>query len=121
MTYRDLRDFIAQLEQLKKLVRVAEPVSPCLEMTAISDAVLRSGGPALLFEQPAGYNFSCLTNLFGTPERVALGMGEEDINVHDQWAVESMGAIQDRTREHLGTSISPDCRCRPAGPAMPRH
>jgi hypothetical protein len=31
-------------------------------------------------------------------------MGEEDINVHDQWAVESMGAIQDRTREHLGTS-----------------
>ena len=33
-----------------------------------------------------------------------LGMGEEDINVHDQWAVESMGAIQDRTREHLGTS-----------------
>ena len=59
MTYRDLRDFIAQLEQLKKLVRVAEPVSPCLEMTAISDAVLRSGGPALLFEQPAGYNFSC--------------------------------------------------------------
>jgi phthalate 4,5-dioxygenase len=33
-----------------------------------------------------------------------LGMGEDDINVHDQWAVESMGAVQDRTREHLGTS-----------------
>lgn len=33
-----------------------------------------------------------------------LGMGEEDINVHDQWAVESMGSIQNRTREHLGTS-----------------
>jgi hypothetical protein len=36
--------------------------------------------------------------------RTFLGMGEADINVHDQWAVESMGAIQDRTREHLGTS-----------------
>ena len=36
--------------------------------------------------------------------RTFLGMGEHDINVHDQWAVESMGAIQDRTREHLGTS-----------------
>ena len=79
MIYRDLRDFIGQLERLKKLVRVAEPVSPCLEMTAISDAVLRSGGPALLFEQPVGYNFSCLTNLFGTPERVALGMGSESL------------------------------------------
>jgi phthalate 4,5-dioxygenase len=33
-----------------------------------------------------------------------LGMGEDDINVHDQWAVESMGAVQDRTREHLGSS-----------------
>ena len=79
MIYRDLRDFIGQLERLKKLVRVAEPVSPCLEMTAISDAVLRSEGPALLFEQPVGYNFSCLTNLFGTPERVALGMGSESL------------------------------------------
>ena len=79
MIYRDLRDFIGQLERLKKLVRVAEPVSPCLEMTAISDAVLRAGGAALLFEQPVGYNFSCLTNLFGTPERVALGMGSESL------------------------------------------
>ena len=37
-------------------------------------------------------------------ESTYLGMGEDDINVHDQWAVESMGAIQDRTREHLGTT-----------------
>jgi len=36
--------------------------------------------------------------------RTYLGMGEDDINVHDQWACESMGAIQDRTREHLGSS-----------------
>ena len=48
-------------------------------MTAVSDAVLRAGGPALLFEKPAGYNIPCLTNLFGTPERVALGMGSESV------------------------------------------
>ena len=54
MIYKDLRDFIGQLEGLRKLVRVSETVSPRLEMTAISDAVLQSAGPALLFEKPAG-------------------------------------------------------------------
>ncbi len=80
MIYKDLRDFIEQLQKLGKLVRVPETVSPCLEMTAISDAVLRSGGPALLFDSPAGYNIPCLTNLFGTPERVALGMGSSSLD-----------------------------------------
>jgi len=55
MKYRDLRDFIAGLERLGELKRVAKPVSARLEMTAISDSVLRAGGPALLFEQPVGY------------------------------------------------------------------
>ena len=80
MIYKDLRDFIEQLQKLGKLVHVPETVSPCLEMTAISDAVLRSGGPALLFDSPAGYNIPCLTNLFGTPERVALGMGGSSLS-----------------------------------------
>jgi 4-hydroxy-3-polyprenylbenzoate decarboxylase len=80
MNYRDLRDFIAQLESRDALRRVQESVSPKLEMTAIGDAVLRAGGPALLFERPAGYNMPCLTNLFGTPERVALGMGAEQVS-----------------------------------------
>ena len=79
MIYSDLRDFIGQLECRGKLRRVAEKVSPRLEMTAISDAVLRAAGPALLFEQPDGYNIPCLTNLFGTPERVALGMGSDNV------------------------------------------
>jgi len=79
MKYRDLRDFMAQLEARDALRRVHEAVSPKLEMTAIGDAVLRAGGPALLFEQPAGYKVPCLTNLFGTPERVALGMGAESV------------------------------------------
>src|SRR6186713_78983 len=75
MTYRDLRDFITGLEGSGELVRVAEPVSTRLEMTAVSDFVLRQGGPALLFENPVGYKIPVLANLFGTSGRVARGMG----------------------------------------------
>lgn len=77
MKYRDLRDFIGALEGMGELRRVAEPVSPVLEMTALSDMVLKAEGPALLFEQPSGYRTPVLANLFGTPRRVALGMGAE--------------------------------------------
>src|SRR5574340_122699 len=77
MKYHDLRDFIAQLEKLGELSRVAAPVSPHLEMTEICDRVLRAQGPAVLFEHPAGHKMPVLANLFGTPRRVALGMGEE--------------------------------------------
>jgi 4-hydroxy-3-polyprenylbenzoate decarboxylase len=59
MKYRDLRDFIQQLDTLGELRKVPESVSVRLEMTAIGDSVLRAGGPALLFEQPAGYNIPC--------------------------------------------------------------
>ena len=75
MAYRDLRDFMAQLEATGDLRRVHEPVSPHLEMTALSDRVLRAGGPALLFEQPTGHHMPVLTNLFGTTGRVARAMG----------------------------------------------
>ena len=71
---------MAMLERGGDLRRVAEPVSARLEMTALSDRVLRAGGPALLFERPTGYTISALTNLFGTPKRVALGMGAEDVS-----------------------------------------
>ncbi|MDE2117806.1 MAG: 4-hydroxy-3-polyprenylbenzoate decarboxylase [Betaproteobacteria bacterium] len=77
MKYNDLRDFIAQLEKIGELKRVSAPVSPHLEMTEICDRVLRAQGPAMLFERPAGHNMPVLANLFGTPRRVALGMGEE--------------------------------------------
>jgi 4-hydroxy-3-polyprenylbenzoate decarboxylase len=79
MKYSDLRDFISQLEDRRLLKRIAYPASPNLEMTAISDRVLRQEGPALLFTRPDGYDMPVLTNLFGTVERVALGMGEESI------------------------------------------
>ncbi|PKO29338.1 MAG: 3-octaprenyl-4-hydroxybenzoate decarboxylase [Betaproteobacteria bacterium HGW-Betaproteobacteria-9] len=75
MTYRDLRDFIAQLESAGELRRVSEPVSPHLEMTALCDRVLRAGGPALLFERPTGHRMPVLGNLFGTTARVARAMG----------------------------------------------
>ena len=76
MNYHDLRDFIAQLEQMGELKRITVPVSPHLEMTEICDRVLRAGGPAILFENPTGFNMPVLGNLFGTVRRVALGMGQ---------------------------------------------
>ena len=78
MIYRDLRDFIAQLEKMGELKRIAIEVDPNLEMTEIADRVLRAGGPALLFENPKGGTMPVLANLFGTVRRVALGMGEDD-------------------------------------------
>ncbi|MBJ6612130.1 MAG: 4-hydroxy-3-polyprenylbenzoate decarboxylase [Candidatus Thiothrix moscowensis] len=77
MKYHDLRDFIQQLETMGELKRISIEVDPYLEMTEIADRVLRAGGPALLFEKPKGHNIPVLANLFGTPRRVALGMGEE--------------------------------------------
>jgi 4-hydroxy-3-polyprenylbenzoate decarboxylase len=79
MKYHDLRDFIAQLEKLGELKRVSLPVSTHLEMTEICDRVLRAQGPAVLFENPVGHKMPVLANLFGTPRRVALGMGEESV------------------------------------------
>lgn len=80
MKYKDLRDFIAQLEQRGELVRISQPVDPVLEMTEIADRTLRGGGPALLFENPKGYSIPVLANLFGTPKRVALGMGQDEVS-----------------------------------------
>ncbi|GAB3244244.1 UbiD family decarboxylase [Chitinimonas naiadis] len=79
MKYNDLRDFIAQLEAMGELKRIKTPVSSHLEMTEICDRVLRAGGPALLFENVPGHDMPVLGNLFGTPRRVALGMGAEEV------------------------------------------
>jgi len=79
MKYRDLRDFLARLESLGELHRVRAEVDPALEMTEICDRTLKGGGPALLFENPKGHTIPVLGNLFGTPKRVALGMGEDSV------------------------------------------
>jgi 4-hydroxy-3-polyprenylbenzoate decarboxylase len=79
MKYKDLRDFIELLEQRGQLKRISHEIDPALEMTEICDRTLRAGGPALLFENPKGYSIPVLGNLFGTAERVALGMGESSV------------------------------------------
>lgn len=84
MKYKDLREFLAQLEQKGELLRIKEPVSTKLEMTAVCDAMLKRQGPALIFEQPLHLDgriapVPVLGNLFGTPRRVALGMGAQGV------------------------------------------
>ena len=80
MKYADLRDFLAQLERRGELKRVRVEVDPRLEMTEICDRVLKAHGPALLFERPKGHSIAVLGNLFGTAQRVALGMGQESVD-----------------------------------------
>jgi 4-hydroxy-3-polyprenylbenzoate decarboxylase len=79
MHYQDLRDFMGQLERTGELLRIRQPVDPYLEITEICDRTLRSGGPALLFERPGNFDIPVLANLFGTPERVAAGMGADSL------------------------------------------
>jgi len=79
MKYKDLRDFIDQLEKQGELKRIKREVDPNLEITEISDRTLRAEGPALLFEHVKGSRFPLLANLFGTPKRVAMGMGEDSV------------------------------------------
>jgi 4-hydroxy-3-polyprenylbenzoate decarboxylase len=79
MKYTDLRDFISQLQRIGELKHIQVPISPYLEMTEICDRTLRAAGPALIFDKPTGHSMPVLGNLFGTPRRVALGMGAEDV------------------------------------------
>jgi 4-hydroxy-3-polyprenylbenzoate decarboxylase len=94
MKYRDLRDFIEQLERLGELRRLAQPVSTRLEMTALADQLLRAEGPAILVESPVGYKTPALINLFGTPKRVALGMGATEVG-----ALREIGQVLAKLKE----------------------
>lgn len=80
MKYKDLRDFIALLESKGELKRIHQEIDPYLEMTEICDRTLKAGGPALLFENPKGHTMPVLANLFGTPDRVAMGMGRKSVS-----------------------------------------
>jgi len=79
LQFTDLREFIAYLESNGELKRITQSVNPNLEMTEICDRCLKQGGPALLFENPEGFSIPVLGNLFGTAKRVALGMGQQDV------------------------------------------
>ena len=92
MKYRDLRDFLSQLEGAGELKRVRVEVDPKLEMTEICDRVLKAGGPALLFEKPKGHTIPVLGNLFGTAKRVALAMGA-DIGADPREALRDIGKL----------------------------
>src|ERR1043166_7805699 len=77
---RDLRDWIALLEREGELVRIQAVVDPHLEITEITDRVVKAGGPALLFESPKGSEHSLLINQFGTERRMCLALGVESLD-----------------------------------------
>ncbi len=80
MAYKDLRDFIALLEDRGELKRVTAPVNWDLEIAEICDRVVKSGGPALLFENVQGYDIPVLINIFGTERRMAWALGAERLD-----------------------------------------
>lgn len=80
MIYKDLRDFIQHLESINQLKRISMEIDPKFEMTEICDRTLKKGGVALLFENPKNFKVPLLANLFGTPERVAMGMGADSVS-----------------------------------------
>ena len=78
MAYKDIREFIAVLEAAGELRRVATRVSAELEITEICDRVVKSGGPALLFENVEGSECPLLINAYGTRRRMGMAIGETD-------------------------------------------
>ena len=77
--YKDLQEFVQNLDKLRQLKRIHAPVSPNLEITEVADRVMKAGGPALLFEKPAGYDIPVLINAMGSKERMAMALGVKDV------------------------------------------
>src|SRR3954462_11629933 len=75
--YNDINEFIATLDKERELARITEPVSPDLEICAVTDRVSKSpsGGPGLLFERPAGFDIPVALNLFGSMKRMCMALG----------------------------------------------
>src|ERR1700730_14890099 len=80
--YSDLDDFLSDLDKRRMLVRIGEPVSPHLEIAAVTDRACKSphGGPALLFEKPTGYDIPVASNVFGSMERMCLALGVKTLD-----------------------------------------
>src|SRR5947207_10245508 len=78
----NLSEFLNDLDKRKQLVRIAESVSPALEIAAVTDRACKSpnGGPALLFEKPAGFDMPVASNVFGSLERMCLALGVEKLD-----------------------------------------
>lgn len=94
MQYQDLREFLEHLKHIGQLKEIDQEISPNLEMTELSDRVLKAKGPALLFNKPSQGNMPVLTNLFGTPERVALAMGADNVS-----ALRDIGTLLSNLKE----------------------
>ncbi|MDC0534254.1 4-hydroxy-3-polyprenylbenzoate decarboxylase [Francisellaceae bacterium] len=94
MQYQDLREFLEHLKHIGQLKEIDQEISPNLEMTELSDRVLKTKGPALLFNKPSQGNMPVLTNLFGTPERVALAMGADNVS-----ALRDIGTLLSNLKE----------------------
>ncbi|MGA9840573.1 MAG: menaquinone biosynthesis decarboxylase [Thermoplasmata archaeon] len=104
MTFRNLGEFLARLEDSKDLVRVKRPVSRDLEITELTQRALRADGPALLFENVPGASLPVVTNLLGSPRRIALALGAESVDavaervarlVHLRPPAGFLGAVRD--------------------------
>ncbi len=78
--FKNLRAYLEALERQGELRRVKVPVSAELEITEIADRLVKSGGPALLFERVVGKDFPVAIGLFGTRERTAFALGVEDLD-----------------------------------------
>src|SRR5918911_506684 len=80
--FKDLNDFISALDQERQLARIEEPVSPNLEICAVTDRVSKSpgGGPALLFEQPTGSSMPVAINLYGSMKRMCMALGVRSLD-----------------------------------------
>ena len=80
MKFRDIREFTSFLEERGELCRVSAPVDTRLEIAEIADRMIKSGGPALLFENPVGYDIPVLINIFGSKRRMAWALGLDDLD-----------------------------------------
>ena len=74
MAYRDLRDFLGTLEKEGELKRISAEVDPVLEISEITDRMVKAAGPALLFERPKGSKIPLVTNLLGSERRMNRGL-----------------------------------------------
>ena len=79
MAFASLRDFVELLDRKGQLLRIHQPVSQDLEITEIADRAIKSGGPALLFENVTGHTTPILINAYGSMQRMAWSLGVEDV------------------------------------------
>ena len=80
--FADITSFITELDRRGELARIADPISPDLEIAAVIDQVSKSpgGGPGLVFEKPAGFTMPVAANLFGSTSRICLALGVQALD-----------------------------------------